>query len=69
MAPVAMIADADILDKRRCATFNGHGKGLHTIGGGYQAAVAIGLLQETLPLFNQHSVSPMQLLIPLHRPK
>ena len=69
MAPIAVIAYADILYKRRSTTFNGHGKGLHPIGGSYQAAITISLLDETFPLLYMHSISPMQFLIPLHRAK
>ena len=69
MAPIAVIAYADILYKRRSTTFNGHGKSLHTIGSCYLAAITIGLLYETLPFLYMHSISPMQFLIPLHRAK
>ena len=42
------------------------GKRLHTLRGGYEAAVAVGLLLEGLVLLNEHTVIAVQLLVPLH---
>ena len=67
MAPVAMIADADIADERTGATLYRHGKCLRTIGCGYDATVAICLFLKCLTVFHQYQVATIKLLIPLYR--
>ena len=39
-SPVAVITDANVLQKLRVITFNRDGKGLDTVGGGDEATVA-----------------------------
>ena len=67
VAPVAMIADADITDKRTGAALYRYGKCLRTIGGGYDATVAICLFLKCLMALHQYQVATIKLLIPLYR--
>jgi hypothetical protein len=62
-----MVADTDITDALRVAALDGNGQGLDALGGGYQAAVAIGLLLKVLPLLYDNRSGPIQFLIPLYR--
>ncbi len=65
-APVAMIADAERLDKSG-VPFHRYGEGQWALGGGDDAAVAVGLLLETLVLLYDYGVVAIEFLIPLDR--
>ena len=67
MAPVAMIADADITDERTGAALYRHGERLKAVGGGYDTTVAICLFLKCLMTLHQYQVATVKLLIPLYR--
>lgn len=62
-APFAMIADERLTVG---IAMNGNRQRLRSLRGGDDAAVAIGLFDEVIAVFQQHTVVTMQLLIPLH---
>lgn len=69
MLPVAMVADAYIAHLAFVALvfLYGHGESLRARRSGYDAAVAIGLLQEVVVLLNEAGIEAVEFLIPLHR--
>ena len=62
-APFAVIADERLTVG---IAVNGNRQRLRSLRGGDDAAVAIGLFDEVIAVFQQHAVVAMQLLIPLH---
>ena len=67
MSPVAMVADAEVLYQHGVTMFYWHRECLDTIGGCNETTIPEGLLLEILPPLYLYILSPMQLLIPLHR--
>jgi hypothetical protein len=67
MSPVAVVRDTNIAHGafRAVVSFYGHGERLRTVGRGYDAAVAIGLLHKVVVLLND-ARHAMQLLVPLN---
>lgn len=45
---------------------DGHGEGLHALGGSYETAVAVGLLLKRLVLLYQHARVATEFLVPLN---
>jgi len=67
-APLAVVADADGGDGLVGGSMlDGDGESLRSVGGGDDAAVAIGLFLECLAGFDPDTVGPIQFLIPLYR--
>ena len=67
VAPIGMIRDTDILHRHRRIVIRRDGESQRTIGGGYDHAIAISLLDETLMALYQALIVAMEFLIPLHR--
>ncbi len=70
MPPVAVVADAYVPDLLRPGgSFHWHSQRLRTVGGGNHAAVAVGLLAESVAPLDENTVVAVQFLVPLHRPE
>ena len=69
VAPIAMVADADIARLGNVVDIflHGHGERLRSLRGGDDAAVAVGLLNEMVVLLNDAQRVAVKLLVPLHR--
>ena len=68
MSPVAMLAYACVVHGLLDAfgAFGGHGEGLHSVGCGYETAVAVGLFYEMFARVDDALAVAVQLLKPLH---